>query len=347
MHSQRRNTNQIPFIDFAKGFAILTIVLMHYGQQMAVTGWWAHLVKLGGTGIHVFFLLSGFGLMLGRYQGWQHFFKRRMSKILLPYYFFLTLMYLLHLLIPQMPSISAYAYLGNLFFIQLFDESIVYVFGIQFWFISTILQGYLLFPLLRLFLQQSRILTFVVVCTLISITYASLLYLTGAHESKLWSRLFFQYLWEFALGMALAKLYQINHYQFWKISFRQAILGTVIGFGLMALFTFGLKTAGTIFNDYPALLGYLCLTIALFKLTQKSGKQTLTGMLWVGKYSYALYLVHIAALSLVLQINLSVNTLTISALTLLFYLSLAFIFTYTFQKVYQLIFIKKYFTKIL
>jgi len=342
-----KTTNQIPFIDFAKGFAILTIVLMHYGQQTGVNGWSTNLVKLGGTGIHVFFLLSGFGLMLSRYQGWVHFFKRRMSKILLPYYFFLTLMYILHGLVPNAPTISSYAYLGNLFFVQLFDESIVYAFGIQFWFISTILQGYLLFPLLRSFIQRSRLFTFMITCTLVSITYALLLYFTGAFESKLWSRLFLQYLWEFALGMTLAKLYQTHHYQFWKISFGQAFWGTILGFGVMALLTFKLKAAGIVFNDYPALLGYLCLTIMLFKLAQNLKQNILDGMLWVGKYSYPLYLVHIAALSLALQVHLSYNSLKINALTLLFYLSIAFVFTYTFQKVYQLIFIKQYFTKTL
>lgn len=334
------------FLDFAKGFAILTIVLMHYGQQMQLTGWLSYLVKLGGTGIHVFFLLSGFGLMLGHYQGWQHFFKRRMSKILLPYYFFLTIMYVGHLLFSSQP-ISGYAFLGNLLFVQLFDESIVYSFGIQFWFISTILQFYLVFPALRAWLKKSNITVFMFACIVLSITYASVIYLTGAYQSKLWSRLFLQYLWEFALGMALAKMYQTHQFKFWQVPLKAIVVGLILGFGFMAILTFKLKTFGIIFNDYPALLGYLSLTIALFKLTQHLSNTLNNAMLWIGKYSYSLYLVHIAVLSFFLQYYLNDNPFIINFLKLPLYLSLAFIFTYIFHTIYQLIFGRESLIKIL
>jgi len=53
------------FIDFAKGFAMLSIVLLHYSQPY-VAGRWAKAIMIGGSGVHLFFVLSGFGFALSQ-----------------------------------------------------------------------------------------------------------------------------------------------------------------------------------------------------------------------------------------------------------------------------------------
>ncbi len=48
-------------VDFLKGFSISTIVLMHL-LQPHFTGLMNKALSLGGAGVHVFILCSGFGL---------------------------------------------------------------------------------------------------------------------------------------------------------------------------------------------------------------------------------------------------------------------------------------------
>lgn len=325
---------KITFIDFAKGFAIFTIVAMHFFQRVPLSGALSKGILLGGTGIHVFILLSGFGLMLSKYQGWGHFLRRRATKILLPYYFFVTLLFITNFFVPIHPNMTWYAYLGNVFFFQLFDESIVYVFGIQFWFISTILQLYLLFPALRLGLQKLGATRFVLLCVGISLSYFITLYFTQAHDSKFWSRLFPQYLWEFALGMALAKMYQTHNFQFWNLSYIWLILGFVVGFGLMAALTLYLGNLGIIINDIPAMTGYLSATILLFRLSQNIFYFLQQGMLFVGKYSYPLYLVHIAVLILFMDFITITPGLMTNIFYFLIYLLGALVFSVIYDKIY-------------
>ncbi len=325
---------KITFIDFAKGFAIFTIVVMHYFQRMPVPGWMAKGVLLGGTGIHVFILLSGFGLILGRYQGWMAFLQRRASKILLPYYFFITLLFILNFFVVVHPDMDGYAYLGNLFFFQLIDERIVYVFGIQFWFISTILQLYLLFPVLRIGLQKLGAVKFSLVCLFISSLYFMILYFTGAYQSKVWSRLFPQYLWEFGLGMALAHLYQVRQFQFWNMAYHWLILGFLGGFGTMALLTFYLGDLGVVINDIPAMVGYLSATILLYRLSVSLIGFIESGFLFIGKYSYPLYLVHIAVLSLWLHFVTITRPLPLLLAFFLIYLLAALVASVIYDKLY-------------
>lgn len=81
------NQRRIEYIDFAKGFAILSIVIFHYCQPY-LSGAWAKAIMIGGTGVHLFFVLSGFGLGLSsQMSSILGFYKKRFSKILIPYYF--------------------------------------------------------------------------------------------------------------------------------------------------------------------------------------------------------------------------------------------------------------------
>ena len=51
-------------IDFLKGFAIFTIVIYHALQRVDLNPMMQNAIKLGGTGVHLFLLISGLGLYL-------------------------------------------------------------------------------------------------------------------------------------------------------------------------------------------------------------------------------------------------------------------------------------------
>lgn len=56
---------RMDIVDYLKGFSIFTIALMHLIQMMPnIPSILRKLSSIGGTGVHVFFLCSGFGLYL-------------------------------------------------------------------------------------------------------------------------------------------------------------------------------------------------------------------------------------------------------------------------------------------
>jgi peptidoglycan/LPS O-acetylase OafA/YrhL len=59
-NAQRR----LDYLDFARGFAMLAIVLFHYLQPYVVEGPLSKVILVGGSGVHLFFVLSGFELGL-------------------------------------------------------------------------------------------------------------------------------------------------------------------------------------------------------------------------------------------------------------------------------------------
>ena len=74
-------------MDFLRGFAIFTIALMHLVQG-SLTGSLNKAASLGGAGVHVFILVSGFGLYLSYRKnplGYGEFLRKRFGKVYWPY----------------------------------------------------------------------------------------------------------------------------------------------------------------------------------------------------------------------------------------------------------------------
>lgn len=78
---------KLEVVDFLRGFAIFTIALMHLVQG-SLTGALNKAASLGGAGVHVFILVSGFGLYLSyrnKPLGYGEFLKKRFGKVYCPY----------------------------------------------------------------------------------------------------------------------------------------------------------------------------------------------------------------------------------------------------------------------
>ena len=75
-------------ISFLRGWSIFTIVLMHLLMCYDITGVAKSAISLGGAGVHVFILCSGYGLYLSYLRkplSYFSFLKRRFGKIYMPY----------------------------------------------------------------------------------------------------------------------------------------------------------------------------------------------------------------------------------------------------------------------
>ena len=79
---------RLDIITFLRGFSIFSIVIFHYFQYLNVSPMVNKAINFGGTGIHLFLLLSGFGLWysyLNKPLKFMDFLKRRFGKIYFPY----------------------------------------------------------------------------------------------------------------------------------------------------------------------------------------------------------------------------------------------------------------------
>lgn len=141
-------TQRFNLVNSLKGFSIFTIVLMHLLQAHS-EGVLYKALSLGGAGVHVFLLCSGFGLYLSYLNkplSYGAFLKRRAVKVYFPY----IIVILISALIPfYCVSPEKWTYVAShLFLFKMFVEEYEYSLGGQMWFISTIIQFYLFWPLL-------------------------------------------------------------------------------------------------------------------------------------------------------------------------------------------------------
>lgn len=143
----------LEIVDFLKGYAIFTIVLFHLmlGQVIGLLG---AAIYFGGEGVHVFVLCSGFGLYLSHMRknlSYGAFMKKRLLRVHLPF----VMVVISSCLLPWV-KFDLKAFLSNIFFYKMFSEEGNCAYGGQMWFVSMIVQMYLLFPLLARLLDDLR-----------------------------------------------------------------------------------------------------------------------------------------------------------------------------------------------
>lgn len=327
-------SQRIEYIDFAKGYAIFTIVCYHALQQVAMPPLWQKAIVFGGTGVHLFFLLSGFGLAWSSaVESTATFYLRRMSKVWLPYVLALTLSWAAAAWLGVFPD-GWDAWLAGVALYQMFSDRYIESFGGHFWFVSTIFQFYLIFPLLIRLQKRMTTGQFLWLTCSLSLGWWLLVYFSGKSELRVWNSFFLQFLWEFAIGMVLAKkmrqqaesstgirnLLEGSSMYSW-IFLPAGIFFTAIMIGMILK----LGETGRIFNDVPALFGYTALSIFVYQAGRKWLPELNRFFLWINGFSYTLYLVHILILHLCLRL-FNISSLTFP--TVLLYLGLALLSTW-------------------
>lgn len=282
---------RLPEIEFLKGYSIFSIVLFHllfiFGKNMPEIFFKA--ISFGGTGVHVFILCSGFGLGLSQLKNkssYLDFLNKRFSKIYFPYItiiaisFFIPYMYL--------DNDRFMALLSHLFLFKMFSPHFMSSFGMQFWFISMIIQFYLLFPVLFTLFNKFKDSTALISTIIISLAWAAFITIIGKEDSRVWNSFFLQYLWEFVLGMILARRY-LTTKSLPMPSIKVLILMSFVGLILYAVL--GVKGGVfKLFNDIPALMGYLSLALLIYNMRIKVINEY---FIYTSKISYEWYLTHI------------------------------------------------------
>jgi len=317
---------RIDYIDFAKGFAILTIVIFHYLQPYT-SGILSKAIMVGGAGVHLFFVLSGFGLGLSSRQlNAPLFYKKRFFKVLIPYYFVILLIFSINLVYPLYSNDGFYALGGHIFLYKMFDETIMDSFGYHFWFISTIVQFYLFFPLISAWQQREKSITrFLIVSFLVSLCYWIFLGICKLYDQRIFNSFFLQYLWEFNLGIVFGKLYILKGKEFWRQNKIILLTISLLSFSLVAILVLWGGNLGKVFNDPFSSSGFLCASAFLYSVLENKLDFIKRGIVFVGKISYEMYLVHMLVFLLAnafLSKIILVNTNAIYSLCLVLPLSI-------------------------
>jgi len=307
--SKRKQDN---FGAFLRGFSIMTIVLFHFLRLVPFPYFLSKSIQLGGTGVHVFLFLSGFGLSLSTYKGWTDFLKKRFVKVLIPYYVGIILIYFINVLTEIYPNGLA-TLISSLFLYKMFIEAYTRNFGGHFWFISTIVQFYLAFPLILYvynLLGWKKILS---ASVLISIAYTLIIIALEKESYRIWNSFFLQYLWEFVLGMAVAQNQWLKR---WLSLPWYSILGICVG-GLAltgVLYQLGGKS-GQVLNDFFAFFGYLS-GATLFYLLFKNNTYFIRFFGWIESVSFSVYIMHMLPINLYM-VYIGRKTLTLFEVPLL------------------------------
>ncbi len=280
---------RIEIVDFARGFSMSMVIFSHAFMQWSTAPILAALVSLGGAGVHLFIMLSGFTLANSRQVSAVDFFKRRFIKILIPYYICVTAIFILNAFF-YLYADGMYSWLGHIFLFKMFDERIITSFGHHFWFVSTIIQLYAVYPLLAWCKEKYGIRALFIGSLALSVTWWIWLAYTGLHTQRIYGSFFLQYLWEFALGMVFAGAYQ-KGVQLWNASLVKIAIIGVIALGLYGVLSVSGTGLGKVFNDIPALVGYVCGCIVCFRLLSvfPAGKNAMN---FIGRHSYVIYLWH-------------------------------------------------------
>lgn len=287
-------------VDFLRAFSILTVVLMHLAQFMPSLPSLARLmVTPGGTGAHVFIFCSGFGLYLShlrRPQRAGRFILRRLGRVYLPYVPVVLISAAIPALYPAADRSAAL--LSHLFLYKMFIPRYMESFGVQFWFISTIVQFYLVFlPLCRLRERMGRMRWLVLLAVAVSAAWWIVLAATGLYVERIWNSFFLQFVWEFVLGMAVAEYFHCGG----KLTLRLPLLTVVaiVGLSLQA----GIALWGgyplRLFNDIPALFGYGALALLLYASLRGRFDRIAAR---AADCAYPLYLLHTLVFTLVFSL---------------------------------------------
>lgn len=129
-----QSTARIEWIDLAKGFCIILVVLYHVCQAMGTT--YPLWLQTNAFRMPLYFILSG--LFFKQYEGFKGFLRRKTNKLLIPFLFFFLL-----------TSVLPFAVLEHGFFLPLLFTYREIIYNTPIWFLLCLFEINILFYLIQ------------------------------------------------------------------------------------------------------------------------------------------------------------------------------------------------------
>lgn len=303
----------LAWMDMLKGIAIIGVVLDHWLMFFEPISSSPHLYSLFrkapiGTPVHLFFLLSGFGLTMSylsrRHQwSWGEWAWRRITKILVPYWLAVLLQVAIGILALRLaPSVDLHSPWKSLlacltFTRNFFPES--WPWNVPLWFIPVIVGLYICFPVLVVVLKKGGRWTLLAITAVL--TYGSISMvarLTGRYWTHAES-LFLFFIIQFGLGMVLA---DVRDKEPRKLDALIGVKSFVAGCALYML-SWGLKTYGphgNFYNDALTTGGVFLILLNAIWIIRKWAPVITRALGALGKESYLIFLIHYPILAFVI-----------------------------------------------
>jgi peptidoglycan/LPS O-acetylase OafA/YrhL len=210
-------------MDMLRGISIIAVVIHHWLLFMHNSGSTSFsdvlaefIHDVAGTFVHIFFILSGWGLTVSYFgkgfSSWKAWGRRRLEKIVLPYWIIILLTFsfvnLVHYILPTFIA-SKYSWVTLLTYLTFTRNFYSPGWGLNptLWFMPVIVGLYLVFPILVMILKKygtTALLLFSAIITYGSITVSINIGYPLDHQRAV----FLFFVIEFSLGMVLG--YKLN-----------------------------------------------------------------------------------------------------------------------------------------
>ena len=294
-------------MDMTRGIAASAIVIHHWilfmphKSPLPIFYNAAEMIgTIAGTTVHLFFILSGFGLTISYFKSnvisWKDWSRRRFRKVIFPYWIIIILIFLsgnvIHYIAPALfkRKYSSFVLLTYLTLTRNFFN-LSWEMNPTLWFIPAIIGLYVLFPFLIRILERYGaffVLILSIIITYLSITLCIILKYPVKHQSSL--PLFF--LSEFVLGMYIGYIlcfYTDSFNRF--IGLKTFVLG--IGFYCLSWVINRNWGLGPEYNDLFTAIGIFFITLNICHwMVGFSPEKSVKILRELSKQSYVMYLLH-------------------------------------------------------
>ncbi|HEU0028037.1 MAG TPA: acyltransferase [Ktedonobacterales bacterium] len=332
-HGKGYETNvtakRLGYVDGLRALAALAVVVDHVTLEIWPVGLPQRIAPFvdpavyGHTAVSVFIVLSGFSLMLPVARngfrlpdGALGFFWRRAKRILPPYYYALTLsLLLIWLFIGRKTGthwdvsipVTAQGVVTHVLLVQDFSATTGSMINHVFWSIALECQIYLLFPALVWLWRRYHPLFVTLMTLVVSVVgFVALLATSVGHEPGYGISAFDpQYLGLFALGMLAATIYTMPT-PFWSALARWRIWDVLALGGFVLLLS--RSHVETLFGwlALDALTGLMTVGLLLAASHHSRANPIRAALewrplVWIGGFSYSLYLIHAPLIQVIWQ----------------------------------------------
>jgi len=327
---------------YGRGIAILMIVIFHLFDSIhKVDPTMFHniifkMTHFGSQGIHFFFFSSAFFLYLkhNNISKYNNLFLSWLGKRLLKLYptYIASIIVIVSLFyIFNFATVTPIDILINLLpIIRNFDDFYIHSINGNFWFLHTLIEFYLVFPLLVKIIHKMSIIKFLLLSylvVLIYITSYSFYFSIDSSSLNPFTAFFINYLYDFSLGIALAIYLKENQKIDFKITYLIAVffIFEAIGVYLSQIGAFG-RNINDIFFSLASIIfifGSSHVLTSILSLIKTKNNYITVIINFLTTKVYDIYLVHHPVIKIVLvQVSTYSPTTVVIAFFIIFPIAL-------------------------